>query len=228
MHLNNFCGTAGSQYLYNNNNPERPITGKNDLSFLSIRRKELEQANAVISQEMQTLDFNSDKRRLSIKCAKQSMHCIIEDIYLGDLQAYRDWIKQAQDNSNKSYKIISVIDVNTEIELPNNVEHLKFDILDDQSAWSVENGIKNKLKVVFQFIDQARIEKKPLLIHCLAGRSRSVTILAAYLIWSCHQRHKTVLTFLQSKRWLASLGNDLKSILSEKFEKLLIHEKILN
>jgi dual specificity MAP kinase phosphatase len=204
------------------------VEKEDDLSFLHIRQNELEQRNVLISQEMQALSFTIEKKRLSAQLSDRNMHRIFEDIYLGNCQAYIDWIQQAQETPNQFYSVISVANIAAEVEIPHNVEHLSFDISDGQVDWSSQDGIRGKLKDVFQFIDQARIKERPLLIHCLAGRSRSVTFLTAYLMWSCRQRYENVSSFIQSKRWQAVPSDELRRVLSENFQQILITKGILN
>jgi protein-tyrosine phosphatase len=123
-----------------------------------------------------------------------------------------------------------VVDIDNEQTLshsPDNVEHLVLTITDDQRGWSDPEGIKSQLENIFQSIDQARLEKRDVLIHCVSGKSRSATVLTAYLMWACRQSFQSVLQFIQMKRWQASPCPEFRKILSEEFQPLLEREGII-
>ena len=50
------------------------------------------------------------------------------------------------------------------------------------------------------FIDQAMIKKEPILIHCMAGQSRSASCLIAYLMQKRNMKFGQALAYVQSKR----------------------------
>lgn len=83
-----------------------------------------------------------------------------------------------------------------------NLDELKIDRMqikvdDDEFAW---NTINPYLDAIFDRIDQARLNGEPILIHCVEGKSRSATVLIAYLINRCQVSFDEALTFVQSKR----------------------------
>lgn len=54
---------------------------------------------------------------------------------------------------------------------------------------------------ICRFIHEAlKSPTSNVLVHCFAGRSRSVTAIAAYLIWSLHFSRIDALTYIASKR----------------------------
>ncbi len=191
-----------------------------ELDFLRNRCPELERENLQISQEM-TYPCETEKKINSVYTSSQDMHLIIEGIYLGNINAYKNWVKNAEDNPKNHSMIISAIKMNAYPPPPPNIQHLILNIDDDQSAWTVKDGMKDQLKNIFQLIDRARIEKKRLLIHCMAGRSRSALILTAYLMWSCQQEYQVVLPFIRSRRLWVDLSKELADILNKEFQEML-------
>ena len=170
--------------------------------------------------------LDKESTRSSFKSINANMHLVIDGIYLGDINAYKDWVFNAQLHPEDEFGVVSVTDMEGYPKPPANVHQLTINIIDDQSAWLSKDGIKEKLNVFFQFMDQARIEKKILLIHCMAGKSRSVTLLAAYLNVPCRQEYQSVLSFMRSKRFRVDPSTDMRSILSEQFQEMLLSMKV--
>lgn len=135
--------------------------------------------------------------------------------------SYKEWIANAEQNPEQESIIISAINMTDYSQPPKNVQHFSLIIENDKSAWLVKDGIMDQLENIFSIIDQARISTKPLLVHCMAGQSRSATILTAYLMRSCHQECESVLSFLKRKRFGVSLSSNLKEILQQDFQNKL-------
>ena len=51
-----------------------------------------------------------------------------------------------------------------------------------------------------EFIDQALARKEPILVHCMAGQSRSASCLIAYLMQKRKMKFTEALSFAQQKR----------------------------
>jgi predicted protein tyrosine phosphatase len=200
----------------------------NNLDFLHVRHLLLEEENLIMSQEMQA-GANLEKRKRSFEERHEKMHLIASNIYLGDIHAYEEWIINACLYTNRNSLIISATETCQEYPPPpENVQHLVLDLADNQEGWSGPNGLKDQLKNVFELIDQARIEKKEILIHCSAGQSRSATVLIAYLMWACRQPFQSVLKFIQMRRWQTSPCPDFRKILSGEFQELLEKEGVFH
>jgi protein-tyrosine phosphatase len=82
--------------------------------------------------------------------------------------------------------------------LSHSVDHVKHYLYipaEDHEAYDIAQFFTN----AFEFIEKARRETN-VLIHCMAGISRSATITAAYLIMKFGYDMNTVLNLLQRKR----------------------------
>ncbi len=97
------------------------------------------------------------------------------------------------------------------------VERLQLRVDDDEFAWK---NLEPLLEDAFAFIDRARKENSPLLIHCVKGASRSVTILTAYLMKRCGVSCDEALNYIKTKRSIAELKPSIRKGL-EGFEKNL-------
>lgn len=63
-----------------------------------------------------------------------------------------------------------------------------------------EDDILKHFPSTNQFITEAFREKGKVLVHCLAGVSRSPTVVAAYLIWAAGMRRDEALDLLRERR----------------------------
>ncbi len=86
------------------------------------------------------------------------------------------------------------------------IQRLQMAVDDDGFAWS---GIEPHLEEAFEFIDRARRENSPCLIHCVKGASRSVTVLTAYLMNRCGVTMDQAFNFIQIHRTIAELKPDM-------------------
>jgi len=102
--------------------------------------------------------------------------------------------------------VISVTQFKTDLKdwssfVPNleglGVDRFQIPIDDDEFAW---DKLLIYLEDAFERIDMARLNNEPLFIHCVEGKSRSVSLLIAYLINRCGVTYEEALTFIQSKR----------------------------
>eukprot|EP00331_Platyophrya_macrostoma_P034939 CAMPEP_0176444530 /NCGR_PEP_ID=MMETSP0127-20121128/23118_1 /TAXON_ID=938130 /ORGANISM="Platyophrya macrostoma, Strain WH" /LENGTH=172 /DNA_ID=CAMNT_0017830057 /DNA_START=11 /DNA_END=525 /DNA_ORIENTATION=- len=75
---------------------------------------------------------------------------------------------------------------------------------------SIFDGPDTDIKAHFEecasFIDAALNDKKKVLVHCLSGRSRSATIIAAYLIKTRKISHKDAIILVKSKRSVVKIN----------------------
>uniref|UniRef100_A0A0R3S5W4 Dual specificity protein phosphatase n=1 Tax=Elaeophora elaphi TaxID=1147741 RepID=A0A0R3S5W4_9BILA len=63
-----------------------------------------------------------------------------------------------------------------------------------------EANISEHFAETSAFIHRARLSKKSVLVHCIAGVSRSACIVAAYLIAACDMSYAAALAYIVSKR----------------------------
>ncbi|KAJ1020078.1 hypothetical protein NDA16_004358 [Ustilago loliicola] len=72
-------------------------------------------------------------------------------------------------------------------------KYLKIPMLDSVEA----KGVQDSIQEACSFLDDARLRSEPVYVHCKAGKSRSVTIVIAYLIhalgWSLQRSYSHVM-----------------------------------
>ncbi|XP_057872659.1 dual specificity protein phosphatase 1 isoform X1 [Cryptomeria japonica] len=118
--------------------------------------------------------------------------CEIEPgLFLGSIGA-------AQNKSVlKSLNVTHVLLVANALEpaYPNDFKYKKVEVLD-----SVDTDLEQHFEECFTFIDEAKQEEGGVLVHCFAGRSRSVTIIVAYLMRTHRMSLCEALELVKSKR----------------------------
>jgi predicted protein tyrosine phosphatase len=139
-------------------------------------------------------------------------------------QAYHEKTKDGCANLNIKH-VISVTQFKPKETVPANdwsrfqpdlngldISRMQIKVDDDEFAWET---ITPHFEAIFDKIDQARSNNEALLIHCVEGKSRSVSVLIAYLINRCHVTFEEAVTFIQNIRPQAepkpSLANALKT-----------------
>lgn len=202
---------------------------KKQPSFFPQRSFELSERNEWLRKQIKShwkaLKSGQYKRKLS---AKEDMSLIIDQIYHGNSVACQEWLNR--DHILQVPSIVISVASEEEMDLKNgqdNIEHFILSVSDDRAGWEGECGIKRNLKNVFQLFDKARINEMPLLVHCVSGISRSTTILAAYLMWSCSLRYEPVIAFMKTKRSQIGPTPALKDILAGDYQDMLTGEGLL-
>ena len=132
---------------------------------------------------------------------------IIPGIYLGDINSAYD--KQTL----KDLKITHVISVLSGFVPPyqDDFNYLVLDALD-----TVNTNLFDNFETTNKFIEDAFDTNGKVLIHCMAGRSRSVTILAAFMIKTFGINVNKVLNAIRIKRSIVQ-PNDYFIIQLEKY-----------
>ncbi|XP_010251080.1 PREDICTED: dual specificity protein phosphatase 1-like [Nelumbo nucifera] len=132
----------------------------------------------------------------AVKCVKDdTVPCRIEEgLFLGSLGAA----------SNKNVlKGLNVTHILTVANLPAQSSLL---LTSDFMCKTVEVADKEDMDIVqhfdecFNFIDEAKRVGGGVLIHCFMGRSRSVTVVVAYLMKKHHMCLSQALDYVKSKR----------------------------
>ena len=135
---------------------------------------------------------------------------IIENLWLGNYSASMDIPKL---KSIGIKKILSVMDY---WEMPNCdfkfFKHKRFDIEDMVT--------QNIIQYFGECLNFIKGDEK-ILVHCMAGASRSATIVIAYLMWNKKWKFEQALKFVQEKRPIVGPNEGFLKQL-EIFEKLLI------
>ena len=116
---------------------------------------------------------------------------VVENIYIGNINSVYD-IKSLKDTGITH--IISVI-AGFVPPYPEDFEYLVINAIDN-----LNTDFSKNFEVANEFINKDFESTKKILIHCQAGRSRSATILAAYIIKTFGMDVKNTLNLLTSKR----------------------------
>ena len=134
---------------------------------------------------------------------------ITKNIYLGDYSASLD-TRQLKDKGIK--KVLTVMDYqNGPNYNPEEFIHKRFNIND----FSYQNFIQ----YFGECLNFIKGEEK-VLVHCMAGASRSATIVIAYLMWTNKMKFDDALNFVKSKRPIVYPNDGFQKQL-KIFEKLL-------
>ncbi|KAL3995191.1 Dual specificity phosphatase catalytic domain family protein [Acanthocheilonema viteae] len=89
-----------------------------------------------------------------------------------------------------------------------------------------EANISEHFAETTAFIHHARLSKKSVLVHCIAGVSRSVCIVAAYLIAACDMSYAAALAYIVSKRPCANPNFGFRMQLAKYARKMSPSEEI--
>ena len=133
---------------------------------------------------------------------------IIDNIYLGNLLAAKD-IEGLKKKGIK--KILSVMDEEAPKYEKSDFIHKKVNVED-------YNG-QNIIQYFGECLNFMKGEEK-ILVHCMAGASRSATIVIAYLMWTKKMNDTDAFKFIQKKRATVNPNKGFKDQL-KKFGKLL-------
>ena len=135
---------------------------------------------------------------------------ITENIWLGNFCSSTD----ISDLKNKGIKkILSVMDFFGETKYDINDFKLKRFDIEDMSR-------QNIIQYFGECLNFIKGEEK-ILVHCMAGASRSATIVIAYLMWTEKWKFEQALKYVQEKRPIVEPNEGFLKQL-EIFEKLLI------
>ena len=139
------------------------------------------------------------------------MSQITKHIYIGNLSAayHQGFIK----DNNIEYMITAIWDIP---RINETLTSLNVNIIDVP-----KNNIKQHFLITNIFIETAISDNKNILIHCVCGVSRSVTILAAYLINKLHITPKDAIDFIKSRRAVANPNKGFLLQLEEYYNMVI-------
>ena len=142
---------------------------------------------------------------------KYDIHEIIPNLYLGSIESANNIQKLKELNIKK---VLSIMNFDAPLYKPeDNINHKIISIAD----MTTENIIKY-FGECLNFIKGE--EKEKILVHCMAGASRSATVVIAYLMWKEKKSVHDELNFVNSKRSIFPNPGFLSQL--KTFEKLLI------
>ncbi|WKY00125.1 hypothetical protein Q1695_014749 [Nippostrongylus brasiliensis] len=120
------------------------------------------------------------------------MNEIIPNLFLGSL---RDATDVEQLKKNRIQYVVSVHDLSARHPAHEHLKVLRIQLSDCSSS-----DISSHFAATNQFIHAARLKQAAVLVHCLAGVSRSATVVAAYLITVCDLSFLNALSLISRKR----------------------------
>lgn len=116
---------------------------------------------------------------------------VVPGVYIGSIGAA---LNKAYLQENGVTHILTVAD-NLKNSFPDMFTYKSLEILD-----TVEFNILSILDEALEFIDSALNTQNKVLVHCFAGKSRSATVVCAYLMKKHSMRLEQAIAFLKSKR----------------------------
>ncbi|XP_067944186.1 dual specificity protein phosphatase 22-like isoform X2 [Watersipora subatra] len=126
----------------------------------------------------------------------KGMSKVLEGLYVG---CYADFTDEEQLSANKITHVISAVKIAPDIQLPSNISRIVIDINDNTSE-----SISPHFLRCIEFIHRARAKGGSVLVHCMAGVSRSVTITAAYILAISDLNWREVLSCIRAARSVAN------------------------
>lgn len=144
---------------------------------------------------------------------------ILDFLYLGSQE--NALCKQSLDKLSITY-VLNVSITCPKAEFITDANFLRIPINDSHSA-----KIICYFDVAFKFIEKCRKANKKVLVHCLAGISRSPTLAIAYLMKHMRMRNDEALNFVKDKRSTISPNFNFLGQLTE-YEKQLVNNGLLN
>ena len=140
-----------------------------------------------------------------------SISKISDNIYIGDI-----WAAYNKDEL-KSRGITHIVNAILGVEpaYPDEFEYFKIEAIDMQHQNLYEVFEKSNL-----WIDKALVDKGKVFIHCVCGVSRSVTILAAYFIYTYKMTPEQAIDKIQKKRSIANPNKFFRQQLQDYYNLL--------
>ena len=146
----------------------------------------------------------------NIFSSKFEANMIIENLYLGNIDSSYDYAEL------KNIGITHVVSVLQGYipPYPDDFNYLVVNALDDENT-----NLKDVFDEAIEFIDEG-IENGKVLVHCYAGRSRSATIVIAYIVKKFGMSVEKALKFVKGCRGIVMPNKYFMKQLDEYYIKL--------
>ena len=140
---------------------------------------------------------------------------IVNNLYLGSISSCYDF----DELKNKGITHIISVMAGFVPPFPKDFKYLVINALDNEN-----NDLSEIFKFSNEFIENAFDNNGKVLIHCMAGRSRSATILMAYLIDTIGMDVDNILLVVQNKRNIVQPNSAFMTQLKQyHFNKFYLH-----
>ncbi|PAV75976.1 hypothetical protein WR25_01586 [Diploscapter pachys] len=117
---------------------------------------------------------------------------ILPNLYLGSLRDATD------DEQLRKYKIKAIVGVHDMMN--NHPRHEQLLVYRIKLSDCASENIATHFFDAIKFIHQCRIRNEAVMVHCLAGVSRSATIVTAYVMAVCDISYNHAISYISSKR----------------------------
>lgn len=138
---------------------------------------------------------------------------IFDGIYLGSIDSVYD--EKALESRGITHIISSI--AGFEPPFPTKFNYLVINALD-----SLNTDLSENFNLCNDFIENALDDGGQILIHCIAGRSRSATLLIAYMIYKFGIDTDNAILSIKSRRNIIEPNQNFKKQLYEYYNKLFI------
>ena len=144
-------------------------------------------------------------------------HEIIDGLWLGNIAAAEDVIDLKKKGIKKILTVMNQDGPNYKSE--DGFIHKKIAIIDLSN--------QNIIKYFGECLNFIKGEEK-VLVHCMAGASRSATIVVAYLMWKEKMKYKDAMDFVKQKRFIIYPNFGFRDQLKKFEEELIKNEYDIN
>jgi protein-tyrosine phosphatase len=149
--------------------------------------------------------------------ANNSMNEIIDGIYIGDIYSASNYNNLEKNN----IKSIVCCVVGIDDLYPKYIDYLNLDLIDN-----CDENITRVFDVSNKFIESNIKDNKKILIHCIAGVSRSVTLLIAYLIKNYDYNPEKALEIIKKHRNIANPNENFMKQLHKYYTDIQLSKQL--
>ncbi|CCW62447.1 unnamed protein product [Phytomonas sp. EM1] len=180
--------------------------GEGEQTLLRIDNRPL------IVEQIATEDWSTNLSWLSLSLNKIYPDKVIDFLFIGSLRT----AQTASVYDDCGIRYVLTIGRDMEVKVEPGMFH-RILLFDDFP----EENIAFIFKEAFEFIDQARKSKFGVLVHCFAGLSRSVAIVAAYIMREMHISYEQAISIIKRARPAAHPNEGFVKTLLESESKLI-------